>query len=121
MSADEERTARYRALLSRQLAMNAQTWGVLQARGVSETTELRLDFAYRAPNEAGAIALRDLLSTETDYEVRADSDGGRWSVLGRTQGTSVSLEILDQWVDWMVSAGMQTGCEFDGWGTELRD
>jgi hypothetical protein len=51
MSAEDERAARYQALLARHVAMNAQTWGVLQTRGVSETTPVSLaildDHAYR--------------------------------------------------------------------------
>jgi hypothetical protein len=29
---------------------------------------------------------------------------------------AVSLEILDQWVTWMVTAGKEHDCDFDGWG-----
>ena len=31
----------------------------------------------------------------------------------------ISPEILDQWVDWMVAAGLERDCEFDGWGTQV--
>ena len=41
-----------------------------------------------------------------------------WEVTGTTQPTKVSLEILDEWVAWMVAAGFEHGgCRFDGWGT----
>jgi hypothetical protein len=39
-----------------------------------------------------------------------------WTVTGSTRETKVSHDILDQWVTWMVAAGFETGCEFDGWG-----
>ena len=42
-----------------------------------------------------------------------------WTVQGSTQPTTISPEILDQWVDWMVSAGFERGCEFDGWGAQV--
>jgi hypothetical protein len=42
-----------------------------------------------------------------------------WTVAGSTQLTRISPEILDQWVDWMVAAGLERNCEFDGWGTEI--
>jgi hypothetical protein len=36
-------------VIARQLAMNAQTWEALQELGVTEQTELALDFFYEAP------------------------------------------------------------------------
>jgi hypothetical protein len=43
----------------------------------------------------------------------------QWSVTGSTQPTVVSLDILNQWVGWMVGAGAENGgCEFDGWGAQ---
>lgn len=114
---------RYRGLLAKQLEMNAETWRVLQSHGVTEASELRLDFTYRAPTRANAEALQGVLSDETDYDVSVQADGGmftkRWSVVGSTQPTSISNAILDQWVDWMVTAGLHQDCEFDGWGAEV--
>jgi hypothetical protein len=43
------------------LAMNEQTWRALQDHGITPASEVRLDFAFRAPNEAAALALKDLL------------------------------------------------------------
>lgn len=114
---------RYRRLLAKQLTMNVQTWSELQSFGVTEASELRLEFFYHAPSRASAEALRDVLSEETDYDVSVQSGRGlfskRWSVVGTTQPTSVSPAILDQWVDWMVTAGLHQDCEFDGWGTQV--
>jgi Regulator of ribonuclease activity B len=116
---------RHHELLSKQLAMNQQTWQTLQQHGVTEGTELRLDFNFIAPSEEQAKALADLLQRETDYDVRVISDGGgllrkkRWRITGTTQPTSVSQGILDEWVTWMVAAGFENGCEFDGWGAQV--
>ena len=103
-------------VLARQLAMTSQTWEALKAHGVTEDTELRLDFAYRAPDRDSADVLALFLKDETDYEVQVEAD----TVTGSTQGTTISPEILDQWVEWMVLAGYENGrCEFDGWGTAV--
>jgi hypothetical protein len=119
----ESRDDRYQSLLSKQLAMNQQTWQRLQELGVTPTTTLRLDFSYRAPDRKSAEALRDLLAEQTDYDVNLRSSGSlpseKWTVQGTTQATTISAEILDQWVDWMVTAGLERGCEFDGWGTQI--
>lgn len=113
----------YEDLLSRQLAMNRQTWATLQGHGVDEKTELRLEFSYRAPSRESADHLRLFLEDETDYDVRVESDGlwrKKWRVEGSTQDTTVSQQILDEWVTWMVIAGKEKGgCEFDGWGTSV--
>ena len=62
-----------------------------------------------------AERLATFLRDQTDYDVRATSD----SVSGTTQPTTVDLDVLNQWVGWMVAAGAEYGgCEFDGWGAE---
>ena len=118
-----EKDTRYRDLLARQLAMNEQTLATLRRHGLGPDTEVRLDFAYRAPNRRAAEGLKQLLAEQTDYEAAVKSDGGilrkRWSVVGRTQQTVVSSSILDQWVTWMVTAGLERECEFDGWGADI--
>lgn len=112
---------RYDEILAKQLAMNRQTWAALLRHGVTEQSKLRLDFSYSAPSRAAADGLRSLLQEQTDFEVRVDSDGSflrrRWRVEGTTQRTAVSPAILDDWVEWMVTAGKECSCEFDGWGT----
>ena len=97
-------------------AMNTPTWAALQEHGVTEATELRLDFAYDAPDKESAEQLAAFLRAETDYDVIADNG----SVTGSTQLTTLSPTILDEWVEWMVLAGYENGwCKFDGWGAEV--
>ena len=119
----EDLDSRYRRLLAKQLTMNAATWAALQSHGVTPTSELRLDFSYVAPDQVSAEALKRVLDEQTDYSVEVQSEGSlfrkQWSVIGSTQPTAVSPAILDQWVDWMVTAGVHQGCEFDGWGAEV--
>jgi hypothetical protein len=106
----------YEKTLALQLTMNPKTWAELQEHGVDESSQLRLDFFYDAPGEREAQSLTAFLRAETDYDVTADGSQEQWSVTGTTQPTAVSLEILNQWVDWMVTAGAEHACEFDGWG-----
>ena len=103
-------------VVARQQAMNRETWAALEENGVGPRTELRLDFFYVAPGRDEANALAQFLRAETDYDVRTDSK----SVSGSPQPTTVSPDVLDGWVEWMVLAGYEHGrCEFDGWGAEL--
>lgn len=113
----------YERILAKQLAMNRQTWAVLQQYGVTEQSQLRLDFSYNATSKDAAESLVELIQEQTDYNVRAESSGlflrRKWRVEGTTQQTAVSPEVLDQWVTWMVTAGKERVCDFDGWGTPV--
>ena len=113
----------YESILGKQLAMNRQTWAALQKHGVTPESKLRLDFSYNATSCEAADKLCALLHEQTDYETKVESSGSflrrKWRVEGRTQETAVSPEILDQWVTWMVTAGKERSCDFDGWGTSV--
>jgi hypothetical protein len=106
--------------------MNAQTWEALQRHGANEDSRLRLEFFFNAPSEDDANELARYLGNETNYEVTVKShkksalSKRTWTVTGHTQPERVALQTLDQWVTWMVVAGVQNGgCDFDGWGAEL--
>ena len=114
--------ASHEAILAKQLSMTEQIWKRFQELGVTKETPVQLDFAFDAPNRKAAESLQGLLEEETDYAVRVESEGmfkKTWRVSGTTQSTSVSEEILKQWVDWMVTTGLKHDCVFDGWGTEV--
>lgn len=111
---------RYKAAVSTQLTFNQATWNRLQELGVTTSTELELDFFYVAPSETEARALEQVLIRETDYKLTVEAgDGMSWIVSGTTQPNAVSLEILNKWVTWMITAGLHENCDFDGWGTSV--
>ena len=113
----------YEDILAKQLAMNRQTWAALQKHGVTTESKLRLDFSYNAESREAAERLCALLRGQTDYDVSVTSSGSflrrKWRVEGRTLETAVSPEVLDQWVTWMVTAGKERFCDFDGSGTSV--
>ncbi len=118
----------YEQLLELQLRTNRDIWAGLQEHGVDEDSELRLGFIYLAPGEPEARAVVDFLRAETDYDAdvrsRRDDDGSdgeeSWFVIGTTQPTPVTLELLDDWTEWMIAAGAAEGpCAFDGWAAQL--
>jgi hypothetical protein len=114
---------RTKEILVQQLAMNKETWKLLVAHGLTPESQVRLDFVYHAPSQQKAATLHSSLKRETDYDVEVSSSGGllwkRWEVTGSTRETKITLEILDQWVAWMVAAGGEHDCVFDGWGTQV--
>ncbi|MDQ3721957.1 MAG: ribonuclease E inhibitor RraB [Actinomycetota bacterium] len=118
----------YEQLLEEQLSRNRDIWAELREHGLHGDDELRLGFIYLAAGEAEAEQLAAFLLEETDYEVSArtrpgddDNDAApSWLVIGTTQPTPVSLELLDDWCEWMIAAGAAEGpCAFDGWAAQL--
>ena len=118
----------FEQLLDLQLSANQVIWKRLGELGVDEQTQLRLGFTYLAAGEEEAERVAAFLGEETDYEVQvrerpaAGSEQQEWLVLGATQATTVTLETLDAWVEWMIAAGAAEGpCAFDGWTSEVVD
>lgn len=119
----------YEQLLKLQLGKNRDIWAGLREHGVDDDSELRLGFVYIAPGEPEARSLEAFLRSETDYDLEArarpgedlDADGDEdWVVIGTTQPTPLSLELLDDWAEWMIAAGAGEGpCAFDGWAAQL--
>jgi len=117
----------YHQLLEHQLERNREIWADLREQGVQDGSELRLGFLYVASGVADADQLVAFLHEETDYEVRVRERPGDeaeaepdWIVIGTTQPTPVTLELLDEWCEWMIAAGAAEGpCAFDGWAAQL--
>jgi hypothetical protein len=104
--------------LLHQLKMNKVAWSKLTERGYQLGTPISLDFAFIAFDEGKAKDLKGFLDEETDYETRVIFNES-WEVTGKTRETEISLDVLNQWVEWMVTAGQNFECEFDGWGAEV--
>jgi hypothetical protein len=114
----------YERILDLQLRENPGIWARFQEHGL-DAIELRLGFIYMAPGEGEAQQLAGFLREETDYDVEVRSQRKRklakpeWLVVGATQPTPVSLDLLNEWVEWMVAAGAAEGpCAFDGWAAQ---
>jgi|GEM_PF-6941017 len=99
--------------------MNRETLSRLQEAGLSADTEAQLDFTYVAADRQHALVLKDFLEQNDCLDVSVDKLGRllsrRYEVTGTGQPTTLSLEILDEWVERMVVQGLERGCEFDGW------
>jgi hypothetical protein len=115
----------FEQLLDLQLEQNASALDKLREEGLAEDAPVRLEFFYAAPGEPEARSLVAFLRTETDYTVdaferREGMDANTpWLVVGMTQPTPVSLELLNDWTEWMIAAGAEKGpCAFDGWDAE---
>ena len=109
----------YEENLEDQLKMLDITWEAFKEHGVTEDTEIILEFSYIAPNKEQAKSLSDSIE---DYDSSIRSEGllkKKLFVEGQTHPTNVSKEILIQWIDFMVALGWDHGCEFDGFGASM--
>jgi hypothetical protein len=120
----------YEQLLEEQLRRNRDMWRDLREQGLDEEAPVRLGFLYVAAAQNPAEQLAAFLKDETDYEVQARprpagedgdlDDEPEWIVVGTTQPTPVSLDLVDDWCEWMIAAGAAEGpCAFDGWAAQL--
>jgi|GEM_PF-1243624 len=117
---------RFRRLLDRQLEMNPKTWAALEERGVGLKTLLVIEYSFTAPRKRAATALRDVLRERTNFTAEILGDGPllkrHWRVIGHTQPSNASIEMLNDWVTFMVTLGASNGeCRFDGWGVRVPD
>jgi hypothetical protein len=117
---------RFHRLLEQQLEMNPRTWAALMDKGVDSTTLLVIEFSFTAPGRTAARNLLKTLRTRTNFESEVLGEGSRlkrhWRVVGHTQPSTASIEMLDDWVTFMVTLGAKNGkCRFDGWGVQVPD
>ena len=109
----------YQSNLESQLNMLNETWDSLISNGVTNETELVLEFSYLCPNKASAIQLNNALE---NYESLIRSEGvinRSWFVEGYSHPTTVTKDILAQWLDFMVTKGWEFQCTFDGFGASF--
>lgn len=107
----------YTRQLDAQFAELPAAWEKLQQEGVTPETQLELGFSYAAPTEAVARDLSEMLQRKHGYEVEVEKQKKTelWLVLGKTVETSLTLDILQRWLAYMVQAGAERGCLFGGW------
>ncbi len=110
----------YEENLASQLQMLESTWKLFQTHGVTDDTELALDFCFVTSNEEQAVALSRCLD-ECTVQVRK---GGflfwkKWYVEGQTEPMRTTYDGLKEWLQNMVATGWKYDCEFDGFGARM--
>jgi hypothetical protein len=123
---DEPDDDRFQRLLAQQLEMNPRTWSALEERGVDARTLLVIEYSFTAPGRREAKSLVTVLRARTNFTSDVIAEGPRlrrrYRVVGHTQPATASVEMLDDWVTFMVTLGAKHGaCRFDGWGVKVPD
>lgn len=102
-----------------QAAMAPQTLEQLHGLGVTEETELKLEFFFYTNTEDKASALAGVLQ-QRDYSVESGvsaHDKKVSIVTGWTTPMVMNESTVVGWVREMCQVGFDHDCEFDGWGT----
>lgn len=89
----------------------------------SEGAPRPFDFNFRAPDEGAARALATWLRAHTRYHVdvhhthELDESSGApfdgWRVGGQTQPLDPAPRVFEQWLTFLIGAGMALGCELE--------
>ncbi|HTN23942.1 MAG TPA: ribonuclease E inhibitor RraB [Solirubrobacteraceae bacterium] len=116
---------RFDKLLAQQLEMNPRTWSALEERGIGTNTLLVIEYSFTAPGKRHARDLVKVLRSRTNFSTELVVDGSRlrrhWRVVGHTQPSTASIDMLNEWVTFMVNVGAKHQCRFDGWGAVVPD
>jgi hypothetical protein len=104
---------------ARQLAMTPQTIAQLREYGVTDHSQLKLEYFFytNAKEKAAALARR---LADMGYAGRHDnsaSDKKQFVVSGWTTPMKMDDQTVLDWTSRMCEAGHDHDCEFDGWGT----
>lgn len=107
---------------TKQTVMAPQTMGQLRKHGVSEVTELKLEFFFYTNTEAKASELADILKRKgysTEHKPAAHDKTLR-VIEGWTGKMKMTDAIVIAWTREMCEVGFASDCEFDGWGTNPK-
>ena len=117
---NEEQERRAKAIIIKQLAMNEATLDTLRRAGLKPDAVVQLDFMFVAPSQVCAESLKARLEENDCLDVEVKEQPVREClVTGKSHPTTLTSEVLRDWIKWMVVQGVVENCEFDGWGTEV--
>ena len=115
----EEAYERNRAL---QLTMTPKTVAQLRNYGVTDKTELKLEYFFYTNSEEKAASLAQKLK-DLGYEGSHGLSAGKRKeqvITGWTSRMKMDDQTVRGWTDQMCCIGQEHDCEFDGWGTNPK-
>jgi hypothetical protein len=101
----------------RQLTMTLRTLARLRKRGVTDKSQLKLEYYFYTNTKEKAAALAQKLA-DMGYTGRHDrcaSDKKQFLVTGCTSRIKMDNLSMLVWTSYMCDVGHEDDCEFDGW------
>ena len=105
--------------LSKQGELAPKTVAQLRAFGVTQESELKLEFFFYSNSDGKAASLVEAL-TDLGYHSESSTSAGDPNLVcitGWTTPMKMEEEAIVAWTEQMVRLGFKHDCEFDGWGT----
>jgi hypothetical protein len=102
-----------------QLTMTPKTVAQLRKYGVTDTSQLKLEYFFYTNTKEKAAALAQKL-TDMGYSGtynHSASDKKQFIIRGWTSPMKMDDKTVLDWTARMCDAGHEHDCEFDGWGT----
>jgi hypothetical protein len=118
-----EQEAKAQRIIERQLEMSGATLDALRRAGLSDEREVQIEFFFDVRSEVSGKALIAHLAENDCLDLKLERSGGflsrKFSVVGKTHPTVVTVQVLAQWIPWIVVQGVIHDSEFDGWGAQV--
>ena len=104
---------------AKQMAMTPKTVAQLRQYGVTDQTQLRLEYFFYTKMKDKAAGLSEKLSGlgYSSAHDRSASDPKQFVVSGWTTRMAMDEETVLAWTRRMCDLAREHKCEFDGWGT----
>ena len=104
---------------ARQLAMTPQVVTQLREYGVTDDSQLKLEYFFYTNTKEKAAALAQKLADMgyTGSDDHSASDKKQFVVTGWTSSMKMDDQTVLDWTSRMCNIGRTHDCEFDGWGT----
>ena len=105
---------------AKQKGMNTQTLSQLSKYGITDTSDLKLEFFFYTDeqNKASNLAIElKKLNYQIDKVDTAANDKKQWVINGWTTKMKMDLQTVTNWTAQMCKLGYDNDCDFDGWGT----
>ena len=105
-------------LVPGQIASNYPLLEVLRQHSVSESDQLKLEFAFFTDDIDKAENLKKALSVRADYSVDELRRVKKlWRLTGWSNKIKMDIDSINHWTFDMCKIGFDSDCKFDGWGT----
>ena len=105
-------------LVPGQIASNYPLLEALRQHGVTESDQLKLEFAFFTNDADKAESLKKALSERAGYSVDDLTRVKKlWRLTGWSNKIRMDIDSINHWTLDMCKIGFDNDCKFDGWGT----
>jgi hypothetical protein len=108
--------------LSKQIAGLPRILGVIKGHCASDPIQLKLEFFFYTNSiDKAKLLAEDLKQKSCSVEYRVAAQNSKLFVInGWTSRFNIEGKMLVSWVKEMCELGYKYDCDFDGWGTDLK-